>query len=85
MDPTQVQNTITENGMGENKPNHLRQFIEFHYAVLCRFCNKKVLDPDKKKNQTHLKGKCPSCGTNSVEEKRNKKKNKKHKGHRAKY
>lgn len=86
MDPMQqVENTSAKNGEEKTPTNHLRQFIEYHYVVLCRFCGNKVLDPDKKKNQTHLKGKCPSCGKDSVEEKKNKKKHKKHKGHRAKY
>lgn len=46
------------------------------------------MDPDKKKNQVHLKGKCPECGKDSVEEKRKRKKNKQNKkdrSHRAKY
>ena len=43
------------------------QFIDYNYAVICRLCEKKVLDPDKVKNQIYLKGKCPSCGEKSAE------------------
>lgn len=57
--------------------NGLRQFIEYHYVILCKACGKKVMDPDKKKGQTHLKGKCPSCGKDSKEEKKSKKQRKK--------
>lgn len=71
------------------------QTLDYHFVVLCRRCGKKVMDPDKKKGQTHLKGKCPSCGQDSKEEKKSKKQRKKerqaakaqeaHAGHRAKY
>lgn len=41
-------------------------------------CGNKVLDPDKTKGQTFLKGKCPSCGKDSKpEEKKSKKQRKK--------
>ena len=51
------------------------------------------MDPDKKKGQTHLKGKCPSCGQDSKEQKKTKKQRKadrraekeKNKGCRGKY
>lgn len=58
--------------------NQLRQFIDYHFAILCRVCGNKVLDPDKTKGQTFLKGKCPSCGKDSKpEEKKSKKQRKK--------
>lgn len=73
----------------EKETTEMIQFLEFHYGVVCSFCGKKVLDPDKKKNQTHLKGKCPSCGVDSIEEKRKnkqlKKKNKHDRAHRGKH
>lgn len=57
--------------------DQMLQIIDYHFAVLCRCCNKKVMDPDKKKGQTHLKGKCPSCGKESKEVKKTKKERKK--------
>ncbi len=44
----------------------LIQVIDYNYSVKCRLCESKVLDPDKKKNQIYLDGRCPSCGQNSV-------------------
>ena len=38
------------------------QFLNFHFALICPHCKERVLDPDKKKNQLHIKNKCPSCG-----------------------
>lgn len=71
----------------------LQQYIDFHYGTICMCCKEKVLDPDKKKGQIHLKGKCPSCGKDSKEEKKSKKQRKKerreakaqNKSYRAKY
>jgi hypothetical protein len=60
-----------------SSPDQLLQFLDYHYAVLCKCCGKKVMDPDKKKGQTHLKGKCPSCNKDSKEEKKSKKQRKK--------
>lgn len=57
----------------------LKQFIDYNFTVICRCCGGKVMDPDKKKGQTHLKGKCPSCGKDSKEEKKSKKERKKEK------
>jgi rRNA maturation endonuclease Nob1 len=44
----------------------LLQVIDYSYTLYCRICNSKVIDPDKKKNQIYLDGRCPSCGNNSV-------------------
>lgn len=35
------------------------------------------MDPDKRKGQTHLKGKCPTCGGDSKEEEKKSKKQRK--------
>lgn len=35
--------------------------IEYTYVVLCKFCIRKIFDPDKTPNQTFYKGKCPYC------------------------
>lgn len=53
------------------------KLLEFKMGVLCPLCNAKVIDPDKKKNQTHLKDRCPSCGLDPVEEARRMKKERK--------
>jgi DNA-directed RNA polymerase subunit RPC12/RpoP len=59
---------------------NLIAIYDHHYAVKCSRCNAKVMDPDKKINQVHLKGKCPSCGLTSQEFKKQKKhKNRKQK------
>jgi Zn finger protein HypA/HybF involved in hydrogenase expression len=56
------------------------EIYDHHYAVKCSRCNAKVMDPDKRINQIHLKGKCPSCGQNSQEFRKQKnKKNRKQK------
>lgn len=41
------------------------EIIDYSYGLVCRMCKSKVLDPDKKKNQIYLDGRCPSCGKNS--------------------
>ena len=43
----------------------LRLYLTFHLGVKCRHCDSIVLDPDKGKGQTYLRGKCPSCFKNS--------------------
>jgi phage FluMu protein Com len=42
-------------------------YLDFHWALRCRNCNNKVLDPDKSKGQIYLKGKCPTCGQISAD------------------
>lgn len=37
------------------------QFIDYHFSLLCRYCNTKSLDPDKIKGQKYLTCKCPKC------------------------
>ncbi len=37
--------------------------IEEDYAVLCRNCFRKVLDPNKNAGQVFTKGTCPHCLT----------------------
>lgn len=64
--------------MGASEDQFL-EFLDYHYAVLCKCCGNKVMDPDKKKGQTHLKGKCPSCNKDSKEEKKSKKQRRKEK------
>jgi rRNA maturation endonuclease Nob1 len=44
----------------------LIKIIDYNYTLVCRLCTSKVIDPDKKKNQVYLDGRCPSCGGNSV-------------------
>lgn len=41
-------------------------YLDFRYALLCRACGSKVLDPDKKRGQLYFKGKCPTCHQQSV-------------------
>jgi len=60
-----------------SSPDQLLQFLDYHYAVLCKCCGEKVMDPDKKKGQIHLKGKCPTCNKDSKDEKKTKKERKK--------
>ena len=57
--------------------DHLRQFLDFHYGLICKFCKAKVMDLDKKKNQMFLDGKCPMCGKHPADEKRRVKEDKK--------
>ena len=47
--------------------NKLHQWIDFNFALLCRNCKSKVVDPDKSKGQIYLKGKCPTCKGESSE------------------
>lgn len=60
--------------------------VNHNYALLCRYCNKRVLDPDKKPNQQYINTKCFECGKDPEEEKMLrkalKKANKKHKHHK---
>jgi len=42
-------------------------FLRYHYGLLCRHCDKLVMDPDKSKGQKFLRGKCPTCGKHSEE------------------
>jgi phage FluMu protein Com len=52
--------TTLETSTGE--PNQeLRLYLAFHFGVKCRHCESLVLDPDKSKGHTYLRGKCPSC------------------------
>jgi len=44
----------------------LIQTIDYCYGLICRVCQSKVLDPDKKKNQVYLDGRCPTCCKYSV-------------------
>ena len=74
MDQTQKDTPQVEAEKVDDPNVCLRQFVDYHFALLCRACGAKVLDPDKKRNQTHLKGKCPTCGKDSVEEKKQSKK-----------
>lgn len=59
--------------------DQLLQYLDFHYGLICLACRGKVMDPDKRKGQIHLKGKCPSCGKDSKEEKKSKKQRKQEK------
>jgi hypothetical protein len=53
--------------------NQFLQYTDYHYALLCRVCSSKVIDPDKKKNQVFFDGICPTCGEESKEVKKTKK------------
>jgi hypothetical protein len=46
-----------------SKQDRLIEFIDYHFAVRCsnQNCGVKVIDPDKKRGQIFLKGKCPTC------------------------
>jgi hypothetical protein len=46
-------------------PEGYHTFLAFHFGVKCLHCNAVQMDPDKKRNQTHLKGKCFVCGKDS--------------------
>jgi hypothetical protein len=46
------------------------QYLDFNFATLCLCCGQKVMDPDKRSGQIHFKGRCPSCGKDSKEEKK---------------
>ena len=71
----------TEQPNTEQRPKEetstLVQFLSYTYGVICRSCGAKVLDPDKKKGQTVLKLKCPSCNKTYVEPKKLSKREKK--------
>jgi phage FluMu protein Com len=47
--------------MTQVQSNIFIQLIDYSFATLCRACGAKVLDPEKRKGQTWLDGKCPSC------------------------
>ena len=63
------------------------QLINIYYikwGLICPSCNTRVFDPDKgNKNQVHITDKCPSCGVDpgewKKEQKREQKKNRKNK------
>lgn len=40
----------------------LAHTIDYCFGVICRHCEKKVLDPDKVKKQKYLEDNCPYCG-----------------------
>jgi DNA-directed RNA polymerase subunit RPC12/RpoP len=41
-----------------------RELIEQKYALICKGCSRKVIDPDKKNNQqVYTKNKCPHCNS----------------------
>lgn len=41
-----------------------REKIENQYALICKFCSRKVIDPDKRNaNQVYTKSKCPHCSS----------------------
>lgn len=46
------------------------QYLDYTYSILCLCCGQKVMDPDKRPGQVHLKGRCPSCNKDSKEEKK---------------
>jgi len=51
--------------------NHIdwRIQLELDYALICKFCSRKVIDPDKRnKNQIFTKNKCPHCGLSKNKE-----------------
>jgi predicted RNA-binding Zn-ribbon protein involved in translation (DUF1610 family) len=50
--------------------NNYQQKMEKAYALKCKQCEKKVLDPDKKNNQEFIKYKCSACGFDYSEFKR---------------
>lgn len=38
-----------------------RTKLEYEYVLICKFCNRKVIDPDKTSQQIFTKAKCPHC------------------------
>lgn len=50
--------------MEKNKQDYVnwRVQLEYKYALICKFCLRKVMDPDKGNiNQIFTKSKCPNC------------------------
>ena len=41
--------------------------LELTCVLLCKQCNRKILDPDKKQNQVFTKAICPYCYFNPSE------------------
>lgn len=49
-----------------------RESIEQEYALICKNCSRKVIDPDKRNaNQVFTKDKCPHCSVSKDQVKKN--------------
>lgn len=44
--------------------------LDYSYGLSCKFCNVRVIDPDKKRNQFYLSDRCPKCKKHPDDEKR---------------
>ncbi len=42
-------------------PLEWRTKLELEYVLMCKFCSRKVIDPDKTSQQLFTKAKCPHC------------------------
>lgn len=63
--------------MSEENQINWRIQLESQYAVICKFCSRKVMDPDKNNgNQIFTKSKCPHCFTSKDTYKQKQPKNK---------
>jgi len=48
--------------------DELLQIYDVKHGLICRFCQTKVLDPDKTKHQIYIKDRCPVCRLDPDEE-----------------
>jgi hypothetical protein len=46
-----------------------RTNLEFEYVLICKFCSRKVIDPDKTSQQIFTKSKCPHCNQSKDQQK----------------
>jgi phage FluMu protein Com len=53
-----------------NRHEKLYAWLDDNYLVRCRFCNAKIIEPEKSKNQVYLQGICPTCRNHSSNWKR---------------
>jgi hypothetical protein len=57
--------------MSNNNQKSWREQIEEAYVLMCKFCHRKVMDPDKNNNQQiFTKAKCPHCSMSKDEGKK---------------
>lgn len=46
-----------------------RTNLELEYVLMCKFCNRKVIDPNKTSQQIFTKAKCPHCNQSKDQQK----------------
>jgi hypothetical protein len=59
--------------------NFYQLIIDFNYGLSCRFCNFRVLDPDKSKSDVYITSRCPQCHKSPADEKKARKQSRKEK------